>query len=125
MNTFRKQCGLSMLAGLAIAAMSGILIITAIKLLPVYLEYYSILGIIEQVRNDADLKDAPKEKIVTGISRRLAMSDVTNMTKSDYSVTKIQGRNAYTIDIYYEVRKPLFGNLSIVAEFERSEEVGE
>lgn len=125
MNTFRKQYGMSMWGALVIAAMSGVLLITGIKLLPVYMEYYSILGIIEQVKNDPSIKGAPKEKIVQGMSRRLGISDVTSLTLDDYSVTKIQGRNAYTIDFYYEVRKPLFGNLSIVAEFERSEEVGE
>jgi hypothetical protein len=125
MNIFRQQRGMSMLAGLAIAAMCAVLIITALKLFPVYMEYYNILGIIEQVKQDSSLKGAPKEKILTAISKRLSMGDVKSLTKDDYRVTKIQGRDAYTIDLYYEVRKPLFGNLSIVAEFERSEEVGE
>jgi hypothetical protein len=125
MTIFRQQRGMSMLAGMAIAAMCAVLIITALKLFPVYMEYYNILGIIEQVKQDPTLKGAPKEKILTGISKRLNMSDVRSMTSENYRVTKIQGRNAYTIELYYQVRKPLFGNLSIVAEFERSEEVGE
>lgn len=127
MNTFRKQYGMSMWGALVIAVMSGVFLIAGIKLFPVYMEYYSILGIIEQIKNDPSIKDAPnpKDKIIDGFSKRLTMSDVTNLTLDDFGVTKIQGRNAYTIDFYYEVRKPLFGNLSIVAEFERSEEVGE
>lgn len=124
MNSFGKQRGMSMLGALAIVVMSGILLIAGLKLFPVYLEYYNILGVIEQLRNDPQLKGAPKDKIAAGFTKRLSMSNVRNLTKDDYSITKVQGKNAFTIDLYYEVRKPLFGNLSIVAEFERSEEVG-
>jgi hypothetical protein len=125
MNTFRKQYGMSMWGALVIAAMSGVFLIAGLKLFPVYMEYYSILGIIEQMQSDPSIKGASKEKIADSFSKRLSLSDVTNLTKNDYSITKVQGRNSYTIDFYYEVRKTLFGNLSIVAEFERSEEVGE
>jgi hypothetical protein len=125
MNTFRKQHGISMLGGLVIAIMAGVLIITALKLAPVYMEYYKIVDIVDQVKRDPSLKGVPKEKILIALSKRLSTNDVKSMKKDDYRVTKIQGRNAYTVEFYYEVRTPLFGNLSIVAEFERSEEVGE
>ncbi len=125
MKSFRKQRGISMLSGLVIAMMSGVLLITALKLAPVYMEYYKIVDVIDQVKRDPSLKGAPKDKILIAMNKRLNTNDVRSMTRNDYRVTKIQGRNAYTIELYYEVRTPLFGNLSIVAEFERSEEVGE
>jgi hypothetical protein len=59
------------------------------------------------------------------IHRRVGLADLRNVTQDAYGVTKIPGRNAFTIELYYEVRTPLFGNLSMVAEFEHTEEVGE
>jgi hypothetical protein len=125
MNTFRKQRGMSMLGGLVIVMMSAVLLITALKLAPVYMEYYKVVDIIDQVKNDPALKSAPKDKILLALSKRLSTNDVKSLTRQDYRVTKVEGRNAYDIEFYYEVRTPLFGNLSIVAEFQRSEEVGE
>jgi hypothetical protein len=125
MKSFRKQRGMSMLGVLTIVMMSAVLLITALKLAPVYMEYYKIVDVIDQVKQDPSLKGAPKDKIIIAINKRLNTNDVRSLTRNDYRVTKIQGRNAYTIEFYYEVRTPLFGNLSMVAEFERSEEVGE
>ncbi|HEY3488376.1 MAG TPA: DUF4845 domain-containing protein [Gammaproteobacteria bacterium] len=122
MNTLKKQRGMSMLGWLVIIGMSVVLFITALKLFPVYMEYYNVLGIIDQIKSDPALKNAPKEKVVSAFTRRLSVADVS-LTKDDYSITKIQGRNAYTIQLYYEVRQPLFANLSMVVEFDRSEEV--
>jgi hypothetical protein len=125
MNSFRKQRGMSMLGGLVIVMMSAVLLITALKLAPVYMEYYKIVDVVDQVKQDPSLKGATKDKILSALSKRFNTNDVKSLTKDDYRVTKVQGRNAYDIEFYYEVRTPLFGNLSIVAEFQRSEEVGE
>jgi len=125
MNSFRKQHGMSMLGGLVIVMMSAVLLITALKLAPVYMEYYKVVDIVDQVKQDPALKGAPKDKILIALAKRLNTNDVRSLTRDDYRVTKIQGRNAYEIEFYYVVSTPLFGNLSIVAEFQRKEEVGE
>jgi hypothetical protein len=82
-------------------------------------------GIMDQVAQDPTLKNTTKDKVLMALHRRVGLADLRNINEDDYGATKIAGRNAFTIDLYYEVRTPLFGNLSMVAEFEHSQEVGE
>jgi hypothetical protein len=125
MNTFSNQRGMSMWGMMVVAVMASIYLMAGLKLFPVYMEYFNMKGIVDQVKADPELKGAPKEKIMTAMSRRVQLADFANIDKDSYSVTKVEGKNAYTIDVYYEVRTPLLANVSIVTEFEYSAEVGE
>jgi hypothetical protein len=89
------------------------------------MEYFNMKGIIDQVKADPELKGVPKDKILRGISRRMDIGDFTNIDKDSYTVTKIEGRNAYTVELSYEASTPLFANLSMLVDFEYSAEVGE
>jgi hypothetical protein len=125
MNTLNKQRGMSIWGMSVVAAMAVVLFIQAIKLFPVYMEYFNMKGLIEQVKNDPELQNAPKDKILSAMHKRVGLADFANIKTKDYTVTKIPGRNAYSIDLYYEVVTPIFSNLSILAVFEYSDEVGE
>ena len=125
MNTFSNQRGMSMWGMMVVGTMAGILFLAGIKLFPLYMEYFNMKGIIDQVKQDPALKGVPKDKIVKGLANRVMLADFANIDKDSYTVTKIEGKNAYTVDLYYEARTPLFANLSMVVEFEYSAEVGE
>jgi hypothetical protein len=125
MNTLHKQRGMSIWGMSVVAAMAVVLFIQAIKLFPVYMEFFNMKGIIEQVKNDPDMENAPKDKILSSLHKRVGLADLENIKTTDYSLTKIPGRNAYTVDLYYEVVTPVFANLSMLATFEYSDEVGE
>lgn len=123
MKTLKKQRGLSFLAWMIILSMAGVMLITGIKLAPVYIQYYTVAKILEQLQTEPSLKGAPKSEIAISFSKRLDISQV-NLPKGSYKITKIQGKNAYLLEVEYEERRSLFGNLSIVASFKRSAEVG-
>ncbi|HEX5057682.1 MAG TPA: DUF4845 domain-containing protein [Gammaproteobacteria bacterium] len=125
MNTFSNQRGMTIWGWMVVGTMAGVLLITGLKLFPVYMEYFTMKGIVDQVKDDPELKGATKDKILMAMHRRVGLADVKNVNTQDYEVTKIPGKNAYSIDLYYEVRTPLFANLSMVTEFEYSQEVGE
>ena len=123
MKTLKKQRGLSYLAWLIILSMAGVMVITGIKLTPVYIQYYTVAKILEQMQTEAALKGALKSEILDSFQKRLNVSQV-NLPKKSYKISKIQDKNGYLLEVEYEERRPLFGNLSIVASFKRSAEVG-
>lgn len=123
MNTLKKQRGLSFLSWLIILSMAGVMLITALKLTPVYLEYYTIAKILEQLQTAPDLKGAQQPEILSAFTKRLDISQV-ELPKNSYKITRVEGVNGYLLEVEYEVRRPLFGNLSIIASFNRSAEVG-
>ena len=124
MKLLKKQRGMSYLGWVTVLCMAGILVITGIKLFPVYLEYYSVAQALEEMSKDPALKGKPKNEIASAFLKRLSI-DRIKFTRDEYSITKVEGRKVYVVEVHYEVRRPLFGNLEIVATFNRSAEVGE
>jgi hypothetical protein len=122
-NTLKKQKGISMLGWMAIIMMVVVIGTGALKLTPVYLEYYSVVSILDDMKNEKTLSGADKKQIASTFIKRLNMNNV-GLKKGDYKIKKVEGKKAYTIQVQYEVRKPLMGNLSVVASFDRSVEIG-
>lgn len=125
MNIPTRQSGASMLSWMIIVLMAGTIGLAALKLAPVYMQYYSIVKIMEDLAVDPSLKGAKKQKIAQVFFKRLSINGVDDMMgKENYSLKKTSGKQSYTLAIKYEVRRSLAGNVSLVANFERSIEVG-
>jgi hypothetical protein len=122
-NTLKKQRGLSFLTWFIILSMAGVMVITGIKLTPVYIQYYTIAKILEQMQTEPSLKGVQRAEIIASFNKRLDVSEI-ELPKGSYKITQVEGKNGYLLEVEYEERRPLFGNLSIVASFKRSAEVG-
>lgn len=123
MKTLNKQRGISMLGWIVIIMMVVVIGTGALKLMPVYLEYYNIISILENMKNEKSLANATKQELASTFTKRLDINSIS-MKKDDYSITKVEGKRAYNFRLNYEVRRPLMGNLSIVATFDRNFEIG-
>ncbi len=124
MQTMKKQHGMSMLSWIAVISLAILLGTAALRLIPVYLEFYSIVSILDDMQKDKSLQGASKQTLNTTFTKRLDINNIRNLKKGDYKVSKVKGKNAYAFQLSYEVRRSLVGNLSLVATFNRSVEVG-
>lgn len=124
MNTLEKQRGISFLGWLVIILMVGALGTGALKLAPTYFQYYSVASILDNMQEDPKLNGASKRQIEETFKKRMNISQV-RLDNDIFTVTKIPRRNAYTLELDYEIRKSLFGNLDVVAKFKRSAEIGD
>jgi hypothetical protein len=123
-NTLKNQYGITMLGWLTIILMVGVLATGALKLAPAYFQYYSVASILDNMREDTSLHSASRREIEETLAKRLNISQV-RLDKDAYSVKKVDDKRAYAVELDYEVRKSLFGNLDIVAKFQRSVEIGD
>ena len=123
-NTFDRQRGASPLGWLIVIVMVCILGLAGLKLLPVYLEYYSLADVLETMRTDSKMKGATKREIVNMFYKRVSGSSIESVRDENVVFKKVQGKKSYLIEVNYKVKTPLFGNLSLLAEFNRSAEVG-
>ena len=124
MNTVGKQQGMSMLGWFVIIMMVTVIGTGALKLIPVYLEFYNIVSIVENMQAEPGLKGATKQEIITTFAKRLSVNSIRDLKRDDYDVKKVEGKKAFQFRVNYEVRKSLMGNLSIVASFDRTFEIG-
>ena len=124
-SSLRQQQGLGIIGWLVTLSIAGLLATTAIQLTPVYIEYFTIKKTMENMQNDSSLKGATNNEIFNSFAKRLDISQIRVLKpREDYSVKKIKGKNAHALTVDYEVRRKLLGNVSLIAAFNHSVEVG-
>ena len=119
-----RQRGASFWTMLLFVVVFGFLAVIGIKLVPIYLESWKIDKAITAVVNDTSVKNLTKPEIARALVRRLDIDDVRRINdhtwKEFVKITKRQ--NKLLLEVNYRVETPLFGNLSLVADFEKSAE---
>lgn len=123
-STKKQQLGISMLGWTMILSMVGLLLIVGLKLIPVYLEYYKVVDVMNSMGEDTTIVASSKKDIDKSFKKRLGTNEVKSIGKEDYAILKVKGRKSYAIKVDYSVETPLFSNLSIVARFNRAVEIG-
>lgn len=114
----RRQRGLTLWGWLYVLATLGVMLIVGIKAVPIYLNNYDIRSTLEWAGNQPELRNAPVFEIQKRIQRRFDSGYVDNIKGTDIKVKRIQGGRRLSVE--YEVREPLFGNVTLLFEFQES-----
>lgn len=122
MSFKRKQRGLSFLGLIALVGILGFATVIGLKLVPIYMDSWKIDGAMNAVINDPQINDWSRQQVINSMLKRLDIDSVDAVNYSNYkeSLTVTKKGNSTTISVYYRVETPLIGNLSIVAEFDKS-----
>lgn len=122
MSFRNRQRGLSFLGLIALAGILGFAAVIGLKLFPIYMDSWKIDGIMEAVISDPAVNTLSRQEITQALMKRLDIDAVDAVNYKNYgdSLTITKRKNQTTIDIYYKVTTPLIGNLSLVAEFDKS-----
>lgn len=121
MHSMRRQHGLSLFAWLILIALAAFLAVVALKLIPIYIDYFSVADTLEAVAQERGVDKENKRVIWSKISKRLDLSYVDTVKPEHFSVEVKKGKT--TLVLEWEVREHLFGNLDIVAVFSKRAEV--
>lgn len=112
------QRGLSLNALMLGGAVLALVSLLAMKAIPPWIEYGNLVKAVKGTAGDASLKDASMAKVRDAFTKRADMDDVKSVTAQDLDITK-EG-NELVISFKYEKKVPLFGNTSMVFDFEGS-----
>ncbi len=117
MKSMHHQRGLSLVGWLIVAGLAGFLAIVALKLFPVYLEYWTVRTVIDEVANMPAVDKKSRSYIMTTIGKRLDVNSVQTVKPRDIKYER-QDSGGVRLHLKYEVRKPLVGNVDVVVKFE-------
>ena len=117
----KKQIGATFITWLMLVGILGFLAVAGLKLIPVYMEYGTIVSVMEDVAKEQSPGKKSPTTIWKSIDKRLHINNVRYIKKENFKYER--GNLADTMTIKYEVRTPLFGNLDAVAKFEKSMDV--
>jgi hypothetical protein len=86
------------------------------------MDSWKIDGVMEAVISDPAVNTQSRQEITQALMKRLDIDAVDAVNYKNYSeaLTITKRKNQTTIDIFYQVTTPLIGNLSLVAEFDKS-----
>lgn len=122
MNTNRhppagpRQAGLSLVGGLILVLLVGSLVLFAFRVVPMYLQYYELRKALVSLRSDVNDYDVSLAAIQEHLRRRFDIDYISDVKPSDLHIYRRHGQ--IVVDVDYRDRRPLFGNLSVVAHFQ-------
>jgi hypothetical protein len=118
MHRAKHQAGLTAIGLILILIPVGLAVYIVLKVVPVYIEAFSVGDAVNSLKKELDVKEKSREEIYTMIKKRLEVNNITNVGKDDIKIQKTV--NDVTVTIDYEARVPLFWNAALAFSFHKS-----
>lgn len=122
-----KQKGMSFTGMLFTTAVVVVLGIAAMKIVPVYIQHYSVVNSVKALSNiDPSLMTMSQEMNIAEMRKKLEnqlyVNEVDDLVKKGIKI-KAHGQNDYLVILDYKTSRPLFYNISLLFTFKDSIEV--
>ncbi len=118
----KNQQGIGFIPLIFIMTLLFTVISITLKIVPVYLNHSKVTAMLDQLKQEADGEKKTESDIKGSLSKRININNIDDVTQGDITVNK-QGK-AFKVLINYEVVKQIYGNLSVLIEFNDEVEVG-
>jgi len=113
-----SQRGLSMFGFLFVALALIMMAMLAMKLVPAYIEFFSVKKILATMGQEGDLKSMSNADIRNSFIKRANVGYVTVVKPEDLSIDRRGGTPVISVE--YEYRTKLVANVSLVVDFSAS-----
>ena len=113
-----KQRGVSMFGFMLVAIVVIIFAMLAMKLVPAYIEFFSVKKILNAMGQDNEVKSMTNADIRSSFAKRADVGYVTVVKPADLNIDR-SGRNL-VLSTEYEYRTPLVANISLIVDFKAS-----
>lgn len=113
-----QQRGLTMIGFLFVAVMLVIAAMLAMKLVPAYIEFFSVKKILATMGQEPDLRSKTNADIRNDFIRRASVGYVTVVKPEDLAIDRRGGTPVVAAE--YQFRTKLVGNVSLVVDFSAS-----
>lgn len=116
MKPRHSQKGLTLLGFAIVVVVVGIFALVGMRLFPIYSEYYNVVGAMENLKNQPEIATKAPPEIKDIFFRKLYVNYVESVEPKNVLVSRTGGLH---IRVKYEVRRPMVGNLDVVASFDK------
>ena len=120
----RKQQGATFLTWVAGVGLVIFAFITGVKLVPLYLEFYTVRSLVDRVAQESSERSS-LQQIRRKVDDYMNVNGLNSLSSKDFQVVQVDGKNnVKALEIYYEVRKPWVANIEFLLTFNYSKELG-
>ncbi|MEF8792202.1 DUF4845 domain-containing protein [Thiohalorhabdus sp.] len=118
----RNESGAGLLAILFWLALAALVIWLGARVLPVYMEYWSIDGVFQDEVEKSDLHDSPRG-MKKAVLEELEFQDIDRLDAADIEVERLAG-GGYRVSAEYEETVQLSERVSLVFHFQPEAQQG-
>jgi hypothetical protein len=119
----RTQRGMTLLSFVIVLAVVGFAAYIGMKLFSMYSEYYSVRQALKGLQAEPGIAKQDPAKIKNLFFRRLNISYSENVKPEHVTLQRRQDGPGWDMEVNYEVRKELVGNLDVVGKFHADEQL--
>lgn len=115
-NNIRSQAGAGLFSWLVIIALIAFFVTSILTLYPMYYNHYKATAHMKSVANDPATRTMNRKEIKTAIRKRFQVDNIEFINQGKDITIEIKKKKT-TINLSYEVRAHLMGNIFIVGDF--------
>jgi flagellin-like protein len=116
MTTGKRQRGVSPIGGLLILVVVCFVALLVIRIVPIYISYFTVKSTLEGLAHDPTSRQMSVSELHSSLQKRFDIGYVSVVDARQVKISQ-QGRERI-VSLTYEDRRPLIGNLDIVANFD-------
>lgn len=113
-----RQKGMSTVGIIAILGIFGLLVVTFLKVFPMYYGNLKLQTALEALQQDSRVDAKSKRSIWASLEKRLYIDEVRNIKLEHVTMVRKDGKT--TVTVTYETRDDFIGNLFIGGAFSES-----
>jgi Tfp pilus assembly major pilin PilA len=114
----RNQKGITLMSFVVVLVVVGFFALVAMKLFPMYSENHNLKGVMKEFAAQPNSASLTPAQVQADLDRRFNIAYVESVKKEHIKIIRA-GRGSQ-LNIAYEVRRPLFGNLDVVGVFDHT-----
>jgi len=118
MITKQKQTGMTAIGWILVITLILMFVLLFLKLLPIYMDSFKVSSVLNDIEAEPATATMTPVMITETILKRLDINMVDNVTDEDIFIDKT--KNSMHVEIDYEIRKKLVGNVDLVVHFQKA-----
>lgn len=117
--SMKPQQGMTFLSLLIVIIVCSFFAVLAMKLVPSYIEYFTVKKALNRLAHEPDFKSMSKSQILDAFNKTSAIDNISSVDSKDLSFLRDEsGKTVVSVD--YQVVVPLVANVSVLLDFEAS-----
>ena len=114
----QAQQGMTTIGLLLVLGIIALIALTAVRVVPIYIENYTIKSVLTSVKDDQKIDAKSKGAIWNSVKKRLYINEIRLIKREHVEITRGNGQT--TVTVTYESRRPYLGPLFIGGNFSES-----
>jgi Domain of unknown function (DUF4845) len=116
----RNQRGITLIGFVFMLCIGGFFALIAMKLIPVYIEYYGVVKSMDIIKNEPGAANKTIDEVRRSLSLKFGVQYVDDKTIPPQNIKLIREGGNVTLRISYEKRVPFLYNIDFLCSFSKS-----